>query len=51
LLPRDEGHENRWGHPGGFGLATLAAKIDRTKAGTNRASETVSDIADRALRH
>jgi hypothetical protein len=36
---------------GGFGLATLGAKIDRTKAGANRASETVSDIADRALRH
>jgi hypothetical protein len=35
---------------GGFGLATLGAKIDRTRAGANRASETVSDIADRALR-
>jgi hypothetical protein len=41
----------RWGHPGGFGLATLAAQIGRTKAGTNKTSETVSDIADRALRH
>ncbi len=29
---------------GGFGLATIAAKIDRTK------DETVSDIADSALR-
>lgn len=36
---------------GGFGLATLAAKIDRTKAGAEKTSETVSDIADRALRH
>jgi hypothetical protein len=35
---------------GGFGLATLGAKIDRTRAGANKASETVSDIADRALR-
>ena len=35
---------------GGLGLATLAAKIDR-KAGANKTSETVSDIADRALRH
>jgi hypothetical protein len=29
---------------GGFGLAALAAKIDRTKAGV-KTSETVSDIA------
>jgi hypothetical protein len=50
LPPRDEWHENRWGHPGGFGLATLGAKIDRTKAGANKTSEMVSDIADRALR-
>jgi hypothetical protein len=36
---------------GGFGLATLGAKIDRTKAaGAKRKVETVSDIADRALR-
>ncbi len=35
---------------GGFGLATLAAKIDRTKAAPSKTSETVSDIADRALR-
>jgi hypothetical protein len=55
------GRVHRFPHPGasqnwaliagGFGLATLAAKIDRTKAGANKTSETVSDIADRALRH
>jgi hypothetical protein len=35
---------------GGFGLATLGAKLERTRTGGNKASETVSEIADRALR-
>jgi hypothetical protein len=35
---------------GGFGLATLGAKLERTRTGANKASETVSEIADRALR-
>jgi hypothetical protein len=36
---------------GGLGLATLGAKIDRTRTGANKASETVAEIAKRALRH
>jgi hypothetical protein len=35
---------------GGFGVATLGAKIDRTEAAAKTPGETVSDIADRALR-
>jgi hypothetical protein len=35
---------------GGFGLATLGAKIDRTEGGAKKGGQTVSDIADRALR-
>ncbi|HET7851981.1 MAG TPA: hypothetical protein VFK91_04475 [Methyloceanibacter sp.] len=35
---------------GGFGLATLGAKLERTRIGPKKASETVSEIADRALR-
>ena len=35
---------------GGFGMATLGAKIDRTGAAATTSGETVSDIADRALR-
>jgi hypothetical protein len=35
---------------GGFGVATLGAKIDRTDAGTRKDEETVSEIASRALR-
>jgi hypothetical protein len=35
---------------GGFGLATLGAKLERTRTGVNKAGETVSEIADRALR-
>lgn len=35
---------------GGFGVATLGAKIDRTDTGGKRTGETVSDIAGRALR-
>jgi hypothetical protein len=34
---------------GGFGLATVAAKIERSKQGTD--AQTVSEIADSALRH
>ena len=35
---------------GGFGMATLSAKIDRTGATAKTSGETVSDIADRELR-
>jgi hypothetical protein len=35
---------------GGFGVATLGAKIDRTDTSAKTAGETVSDIAGRALR-
>ena len=35
---------------GGFGVATLAAKIDRTGSAAKKTGETVSDIAGRALR-
>ena len=35
---------------GGFGVATLGAKIDRTGTAAKTSGETVSDIADRALR-
>jgi len=35
---------------GGFGLATLSAKIDRPKAGGTAKDETVAAIADKALR-
>jgi hypothetical protein len=35
---------------GSFGVATLGAKIDRSGAGAEKLEETVSDIADRALR-
>jgi hypothetical protein len=35
---------------GGFGVATLGAKIDRTDARAKKSGETVSDIAGRALR-
>lgn len=34
---------------GGFGVATLGAKIDRTDTGGKRTGETVSDIAGPAL--
>lgn len=34
----------------GFGIATLGAKIDRTVTRANKSDETVSEIADRALR-
>jgi hypothetical protein len=35
---------------GGFGIATLGAKIDRTDARAKKSGETVSEIAGRALR-
>ena len=35
---------------GGFGVATLGAKIDRTGSAAKKTGETVSDIAGRALR-
>ena len=35
---------------GGFGVATLGAKIDRTGSVAKKTGETVSDIAGRALR-
>jgi hypothetical protein len=35
---------------GGLGVATLGAKLERTKTSAREASETVSEIADRALR-
>lgn len=35
---------------GGFGVATLGAKIDRTTPAAKKTGETVSEIAGRALR-